>query len=377
MKKEFNVLRILYICWSIAIVANVISFSILKETNTLISLIVLSVCMLFLLIFDFIGSSRKCYIVIIDHVYYRYSDNIVEKCKLIRKKKLSNKKIKNKFGGETIKSCYFENQYAKVYFDIIDREDNYSLLIVKKVKENKINTFSFELLIEDKQKNLSYIKNKTTPNNYSLMDSEEIKYDKNHNHAVIIQKNDNNYQIKIYKVDLANIFFKTKEIDTDILVWCEEYEGEETVYLSLEEAIAEMNNIIYWYDYGYSTPTDKMFLFYYQKKGSGYIEFQLIESNKPNFNKIEFSKKSSLFVDVISDEAMDEFLDNYGEIFGNGLHPNSTKSLDLFGINYYSSDELETIIKKIESKKPKDYETILVWLHMVQKNYKGFYILGV
>ena len=33
--------------------------------------------------------------------------------------------------------------------------------------------------------------------------------------------------------------------------------------------------------------------------------------------------------------------------------------------------------KKIESKKPKDYETILVWLHMVQKNYKGFYILGV
>ena len=136
MKKEFNVLRILYICWSIAIVANVISFSISKETNTLISLIVLSVCMLFLLIFDFIGSSRKCYIVIIDHVYYRYSDNIVEKCKLIRKKKLSNKKIKNKFGGETIKSCYFENQYAKVYFDIIDREDNYSLLIVKKVKEN-------------------------------------------------------------------------------------------------------------------------------------------------------------------------------------------------------------------------------------------------
>ena len=60
MKKEFNVLRILYICWSIAIVANVISFSISKETNTLISLIVLSVCMLFLLIFDFIGSSRKC-----------------------------------------------------------------------------------------------------------------------------------------------------------------------------------------------------------------------------------------------------------------------------------------------------------------------------
>ena len=178
-------------------------------------------------------------------------------------------------------------------------------------------------------------------------------------------------------MDLANIFFKTKEIDQDILVWCEEYEGEETVYLSLEEAIAEMNNIIYWYDYGYSTPTDKMFLFYYQKKGSGYIEFQLIESNKPNFNKIEFSKKSSLFVDVISDESMDEFLDNYGEIFGNGLHPNSTKSLDLFGINYYLSNELETIIKKIESNKPKDYETILVWLHMVQKNYKGFYILGV
>lgn len=375
MKKEFNVLRILYICWSIAIVANVISFSISKETNTLISLIVLSVCMLSLLIFDFIGSSRKCYIVIIDHVYYRYSDNIVEKCKIIRKKKLLNKKIKNKFGGETIKSCYFENQYAKVYFDIIDREDNYSLLIVKKVKENKNNTFSFELLIEDKQKNLSYIKNKTAPNNYSLMDSVEIKYDKNHNHVVTIQKNDNNYQIKIYKLDLANTFFKAKEIDTDILIWCEEYECEEKVYLSLEEAIDEMSKIIYWHDY--STPTDKMFLFYYQKKGSGYIEFQLIESNKPNFNKIEFSKKSSLFVDVISDESMDEFLVNYGDVFDNGLHPNNTKSLDLFGINYYSLTDLETIIKKIEDNRPKDYETILEWLHMVQRNYKGFYILGV
>lgn len=258
MKKEFNVLRILYICWSIAIVANVISFSISKETNTLISLTILSVCMLSLLIFDLIGSSRKCYIVIIDHVYYRYSDNIVEKCKIIREKKLLNKKIKNKFGGKTIKFCYFENQYAKVYFDIIDREDNYSLLIVKKVKENKNNTFSFELLIEDKQKNLSYIK-KTTPNNYSLMDSVEIKYDKNYNHVVTIQKNDNNYQIKIYKLDLANTFFKAKEIDTDILIWCEEYECEGKVYLSLEDAIDEMSKIIYWYDYGYSTPTDKIF----------------------------------------------------------------------------------------------------------------------
>ncbi len=377
MKKEFNVLRILYICWSIAILANVISFSISKEINTLISLIVLSVCMLSLLIFDFIVSSRKCYIVIIDHIYYRYSDNIVEKCKIIREKKLLNKKIKNKFGGETIKSCYFENQYAKVYFDIISREDNYSLLIVKKVKENKNNTFSFELLIEDKQKNLSHIKNKTTPNNYSLIDSVEFKYDKNHNHAVTIQKNNNNYQIKIYKVDLANTFFKIKEIDTDILVWCEEYECEEKVFLSFEEAINEMNKITYWYDYSYSTPTDKMFLFYYQKKSRGYIEFQLIESNKPNFNKIEFSKKSSLFVDVVNDEAMDEFLDNYGEIFGNGLHPNGTKSLDLFSINYYSLNELETIVKKINDNRPKDYETILEWLQMVQRNYKGFYILGV
>ena len=209
------------------------------------------------------------------------------------------------------------------------------------------------------------------------MDSVEIKYDKNYNHAVTIQKNDNNYQIKIYKLDLANTFFKAKEIDTDILIWCEEYECEEKVYLSLEEAIYEMSKIIYWYDYGYSTPTDKMFLFYYQKKGSGYIEFQLIESNKPNFNKIEFSKKSSLFVDVISDESMDEFLVNYGDVFDNGLHPNNTKSLDLFGINYYSLTDLETIIKKIEDNRPKDYETILEWLHMVQRNYKGFYILGV
>lgn len=377
MKKEFNVLRIVYICWSIAIVANVISFTISKETNSLISLIVLSVCMVFLLIFDFIGSSNKRYIVIIGHVYYRYSDNIVEKCKIISEKKLLNKKIINKFGGETIKSCYFENQYAKVYFDIIDRKDNYSLLIVKKVKENKNNTFSFELLIEDKIKNIYYIKNITTPNNYSLMDALEIKYDKNNNHAVTIQKCDKNYQIKIYKSDLANTFFKTKKIDTDILIWSEEYDCEEKVYLSLEEAIAQMNNIIYWYDYGYSTPTDKMFLFYYQKKGSGYIEFQLIESIKPNFNKIKFSRKSSLFVDVIGDEAMDEFLVNYGDIFDNGLHPNNTKSLDLFGINYYSLNDLEIIIKKIKDNKPKDYDTILEWLYMIQRNYKGFYILGM
>ena len=38
----------------------------------------------------------------------------------------------------------------------------------------------------------------------------------------------------------------------------------------------------------------------------------------------------------------------------------------------YSKD-----INKIEDNRPKDYETILEWLHMVQRNYKGFYILGV
>ena len=135
--------------------------------------------------------------------------------------------------------------------------------------------------------------------------------------------------------------------------------------------------MIKWLDYGFSTPTNKMFYTLTEKKDSGFIEFQFSQKEKPNFKNYEFSNPSSLFVDVNSFGSIDEFLENYGDIFRNGLHPDKSTSLDLYGINFYSLQEVENIIHEIEEKKPKDYKTILDWLQVVKTYYKGFYILGI
>ena len=95
MKKEFNVLHLLYVCWSIAIVCNIAVYSIENDIYSLICLIVLSVCLVTLIIIDIISSNSKFYVVVVENTFYRFSENIIEKADII-----STKKIMNKFTNE-------------------------------------------------------------------------------------------------------------------------------------------------------------------------------------------------------------------------------------------------------------------------------------
>ena len=377
MKKEFNVLHLLYVCWSIAIVCNIAVYSIENDIYSLICLIVLSVCLVTLIIIDIISSNSKFYVVVVENTFYRFSENIIEKADIISTKKITNKKIQSKMKGNIIKKCVFENKFAKVYFDLIDGKDIYSLLIIRKVKEKKNERFSFEAMFEDNRRNLSHVKEIVKPKQIIMANIIEIKYDVKVNNAIAIHKVDDKYCITGYKLSLGNTFLKISQIDFDLIIWDIDPELYCESYNTLVEAIEESNQIIKWFDYGFSTPTDKMFYTLFEKNSSGYIEFQLSQKEKPNFRKYEFSNPSSLFVDVNSFGSMDEFLENYGDIFRNGLHPDKSSSLDLFGINFYSLEDVENIIQEIEKKKPKDYKTILDWLQIVKKYYKGFYILGI
>ena len=377
MKKRFNLTGFLYVCWSIAIVCNIAVYSSTKDINSLIFLIVLSVCLGTLIIIDIITSNSKMYIVMVKNTFYRFSENIIDKAKVISVKKIINKKLQSKMNGNKIKKCIFENMYAKVYFDLIEGKDIYSLLIIKRVKEKKKECFSFKTMIEDNRRNFSHVKEVVKPKPIILDGIIEIKYDAEVNNAFAIHKLENQYCLTSYRLRLANTFLKISQIDFDLIIWDTDPELYCESYNTLDEAIKEANQMIKWLDYGFSTPTNKMFYTLTEKKGSGFIEFQFSQNEKPNFKKYDFSNPSSLFVDVISGDSMDEFLENYGDIFRNGLHPDKSISLDLYGINFYSLKEVEIIIHEIEKKKPKDYKTILEWLRVVSEHYKGFYILGV
>ena len=51
-------------------------------------------------------------------------------------------------------------------------------------------------------------------------------------------------------------------------------------------------------------------------------------------------------------------------------------TVDLYGINYYSADVLETVIHRLRTKKPREYEILLDWL-LAAEGYNGVYILGL
>ena len=72
-----------------------------------------------------------------------------------------------------------------------------------------------------------------------------------------------------------------------------------------------------------------------------------------------------------------EFCDAYGEIISNGTYANLEKGyLDLYGINYFSPEQVQLIMKRLQTEKPKDYQILLNWLEQGSR-YNGFYVLGL
>ena len=113
--------------------------------------------------------------------------------------------------------------------------------------------------------------------------------------------------------------------------------------------------------------------------GSDFLELQFCQhksgtSIKRIVNKFENWRNDSLY---ISGDDMDTFYSCYKDVFKNGTYNNlKSGDIDFFGINYYSSEKVDEMIKIIEETKPTDYKTVLDWL-VKAKEFNGVYILGV
>lgn len=83
-------------------------------------------------------------------------------------------------------------------------------------------------------------------------------------------------------------------------------------------------------------------------------------------------QNDSLYIDDV-----DLFYKEYSQFFNCGIYSNLKSGIvDIFGINYYTSDLLDSIIQRLDTDKPVDYELLTDWLKRA-KVYNGFYILGI
>ncbi len=111
--------------------------------------------------------------------------------------------------------------------------------------------------------------------------------------------------------------------------------------------------------------------------GSGFLEMQFCRLPRGAkieeiVNRVENRRDDSLYID---DES--EFYREYGDIFDCGFYNDLRRGVvDVYGINYYPPECVETLIVRIAERKPAEHESISEWLARASA-YNGFYILGI
>lgn len=113
---------------------------------------------------------------------------------------------------------------------------------------------------------------------------------------------------------------------------------------------------------------------------TAFIELQFCKISDASKTKKKVAKRDikhcasdSLFIHHTD---LDKFVDGYGVIFTGGIYANQiTGSLDLFGVNYFSKDQINGFINRIIESKPVDFEIMIQWLNEALK-FNGIYILG-
>lgn len=115
--------------------------------------------------------------------------------------------------------------------------------------------------------------------------------------------------------------------------------------------------------------------------GSAFVEIQFCKmkskttiQNLVAVSSVNHWQDDSLYIYL---DDIEIFVKEYGDIFDCGIYNNLKSGLvDIYGINYYKPDTVETIISKILRNKKTDYEILIEWLNKA-KSYNGFYILGI
>jgi hypothetical protein len=115
--------------------------------------------------------------------------------------------------------------------------------------------------------------------------------------------------------------------------------------------------------------------------GSAFIELQYCKLSAQTKMKKVVSIKSihawkddSLYIHL---DDIDSFVECYRSILNNGTYSNMKSGfVDIFGINYYSNENIKQIVNDITNRKPLDHKTFLSWLNQGLQ-YNGFYLLGI
>ena len=115
--------------------------------------------------------------------------------------------------------------------------------------------------------------------------------------------------------------------------------------------------------------------------GSDFIEIQYCRLPEGtslreivSIDAIKHWKDDSLY---ISGDDMDLFYQSYGDIITGGVYNNGDRGpMDLLGINFYSRERTNEIIKRLAEEKPPEYQILCRWLQADEQNL-GFYLLGV
>ena len=121
-----------------------------------------------------------------------------------------------------------------------------------------------------------------------------------------------------------------------------------------------------------------MFIQYSEKKSSTCFEFQYCKKEW-NIKKLVkkgygFGEKDSLLVPIYNEK---EFFENYSKYLEPTNAPNGTTEFCYYGVNYYTKEQALGIIAQIKKDKPKDFETLVVWLEKAIIDYNGFFFLGI
>ena len=114
--------------------------------------------------------------------------------------------------------------------------------------------------------------------------------------------------------------------------------------------------------------------------GSDFIEIQYCRLPEGtslrdivSIDEIKHWKVDSLY--ILGDD-MDLLYQNYGDIITGGIYNNGDCGpMDLFGINFYSRDQVTEIIERLAEGKPPEYQILCRWLQAAEQ-YLGFYLLG-